>query len=137
MLIAYSAYIILPKNYERMNYQKSSAYKTYNYIKNNLTMDDKVAHDHMVAVPSSMQKISCHFWQGCGTDYIDEFKPNFVMLDKSFSFITPSKETQRLLKYVKDNNMVLIGTIGAEHGNVVDKSLAKENKNEIAIYKKH
>lgn len=136
LAIFYAGYTNLPKTFDRLHYKEGSAYKTYSYIKNHVTMNDKIAHDHMVAVPVEMEKISCHFWRGCGSDYIEEFNPNYVMFDNKFSLVLPSKETQRLQKYIEDHKMVLIHKITAKHGNVVDQDIAGSSDIEIFIYKK-
>lgn len=132
----YSSYTVIPALYKRLNYKKSSAYVSYMYVKENLTINDRVAHDHMVAIPTELNQISCHFWRGCGTDYIEEFNPNYVMLDPNYSSTSPAKETVRLLKYIKDHNMILIKKIYAIHGNTFDAEVKGSNSAVISIYKK-
>ena len=101
----------------RLDYKNSISFKTYEYI-NNIRSGDKIAHDHFVAVPFDMNNISCHFWHGCGTDYIEEFNPTYVMFNPNFSFNGPSKETLRLKKYIKDHNMKLVSKIASRQGNI-------------------
>jgi len=121
----------------RLDYKNSIAFKTYKYINNNIKSGDKIAHDHFVAVPSNMNNISCHFWHGCGTDYIEEFNPTYVMFNPIFSFNGKSVETERLAKYVKDHNMVLIGKITSLQLNIVDVGINNnDNSVGVLIYKK-
>jgi hypothetical protein len=121
----------------RLDYKNSIAFRTYEYINNNIKPDDKIAHDHFVAVPYEMNNISCHFWRGCGTDHIDEFNPNYVIFNPDFSFNGKSIETKRLARYVKDHNMVLIGKITSFQFNVVDVGIDNnDNSVGVLIYKK-
>ena len=121
----------------RLDYKNSIAFRTYEYINNNVKPGDKIAHDHFVAVPDKMHNISCHFWRGCGTDYIDEFNPNYVIFNPDFSFNGKSIETKRLARYVKDHNMVLIGKITSLQFNVVDIGINNnDNSIGVLIYKK-
>ncbi|QDC88110.1 hypothetical protein [Candidatus Methylopumilus universalis] len=100
----------------RLNYKESIAFKSYNYIKGIIKPGDKIAHDQLVAIPQEFKSASCHFWAGCGTDFIEEFNPNYVIFDPNFSYIKPgpTKETQRLNKYVQDHKMILIGKISSD-----------------------
>jgi hypothetical protein len=123
-------------SYDRFDYKSSIAFKTYNHVKNNIKITDKVAHDHFVAVPFEMNSISCHFWRGCGTDYIEEFNPNYVIFNPNYSFVNPSKEAARLGQYVREHNMVLVATISAKHGNVVDVDINGNNSASVLVYKK-
>jgi hypothetical protein len=121
----------------RLDYKNSIGFRTYEYINNNVNPGDKIAHDHFVAVPDKMNNISCHFWRGCGTDYIDEFNPNYVIFNPDFSFNGKSIETERLARYVKDHNMVLIGKITSLQFNVVDVGINNnDNSVVVLIYKK-
>jgi hypothetical protein len=57
-------------------------------------------------------KNGCHYWHGCGTDYIDTFKPNYIMFNAKYSANGgPYLETERLKKYIAKNNMYLIETL--------------------------
>lgn len=121
----------------RLNYKNSIAFRSYDYIKSNIKNGDKIAHDHFVAVPDYMNNISCHFWRGCGTDFIEEFNPNYVIFNPNFSFNGKSIETQRLEKYVKDHNMILAGKISSLQFNIVDVGISNnDNTVSILIYKK-
>ncbi len=122
----------------RLDYKNSIAFRTYEYINNNIKSGDKIAHDHFVAVPSNMNNISCHFWHGCGTDYIEEFNPTYVMFNPNFSFNGPSKETLRLKKYIKDHNMKLVSSIAARQANIVDIGInGGDDAVKVLIYKKN
>jgi hypothetical protein len=116
----------------RLDYKNSISFKTYEYI-NNIRSGDKIAHDHFVAVPFDMNNISCHFWHGCGTDYIEEFNPTYVMFNPNFSFNGPSKETLRLKKYIKDHNMKLVSKIASRQGNIN----GGDDTVQVWIYKKN
>lgn len=124
LILASSAHSAITQLNLRLNYKESTAYKTYSYVKNNLTLADKLVYDHYVALPSQLNEIGCHYWHGCGTDHIEEFKPNYVMFDEKFQINNmPYNETERLKKYVKDHKLKLIETI-------------KSNGQTISIYKK-
>ncbi len=112
----------------RLNYKKSIAFKSHNYIKSTIKPGDKIAHDHLVAVPREFKSASCHFWNGCGTDFIEEFNPNYIIFDPNFSYINPgpTNETQRLNKYVQDHKMILIEKISSD----LPSSLS------VSVYKK-
>ncbi len=117
----------------RLDYKNSIAFKTYEYINNiNIRSGDKIVHDHFVAVPFDMNNISCHFWHGCGTDYIEEFNPTYVMFNPNFSFNGPHKETLRLRKYVKDHNMKFVSKIASRQAGIN----SDDDSVEVWIYKK-
>jgi len=103
--------VSLPTGYDRLNYQNSATYKVYNYIEENIPNDSKIAHDHFVAIPSDKGIIACHFWQGCGTDYIEEFKPDYVIFDENWTCCGKNLSTDRLKKYISDHHFILIDTI--------------------------
>lgn len=106
LTISVSAHEIIPKTINRFFYKDSMAYKSYEYVKNNLTQNDKLVYDHFVALPSNMASLGCHYWHGCGTDYIEKYNPNYIMFNEfneSFSI----NEKERLKKYVKDHKMRL------------------------------
>lgn len=123
-------------SYNRFDYKNSIAFKTYGYVKDNIKITDRVAHDHFVAIPFNMNNISCHVWRGCGTDYIEDFNPNYVIYDSNYSLVSPSKETARLRQYIREHNMVLVATISARHGNVVDAHIEGNNSSSVVVYKK-
>ena len=82
-------------------------------------------HDHFVAIPDKKDVESCHYWRGCGTDYIEEFDPDYVIFNMEWTFgggIHAS--TQRLLDYIEDHDMVLVEVIG------------KQNATKVWIWKK-
>lgn len=107
----------VPYALERFEYKKSLAYLTFNYLEEEISDEDRIAHGHKIAMPSHMRNQACHFWQGCGTDYIEEFNPNYVMYVPSWTInnVTPS-ETRRLDQYVKEHNMKLVTKINGVRG---------------------
>ncbi len=136
LFIAVCARNAILKSFARFDYQSSIAFHTYSFIKNNVKNDDKIAHDHFVAVPFEMNSISCHFWRGCGTDFIEKFNPNYVIYNPNYSFAWPSKETERLTKYVQDHNMILITKIEGNQANPVDADIKGSNLASVYVYKK-
>jgi hypothetical protein len=59
------------------------------------------------------------------------------MFNPIFSFNGKSVETERLAKYVKDHNMVLIGKITSLQFNIVDVGINNnDNSVGVLIYKK-
>ena len=99
---------------QRFSYKEGVSYRSFEYIKENLSIDDKIANDHHVAVPYSMKNISCHYWQSCNNyDKIVLFNPNYV----AFAHPLPvwswsdNPEGKALEKFVKDKNMQLIKAI--------------------------
>jgi hypothetical protein len=113
LLIASNFYVSLPVAYSRFNFKEETIYKVYQYIEEEIPDGSKIAYDHFVAIPENKIIESCHYWRGCGTDYIEEFDPDFVMFNMDWKFgggINPS--TQRLMDYVEDHNMVLVEIIG-------------------------
>ncbi len=103
--------ISIPAGYVRLDYQNSVIYRVYNYIEHNIPHGTRVAYDSFVAIPSDKKITGCHYWQDCGTDYIEEFRPNYVIFNERppNGAITP--ETARLVKYVSDHHFRLIATI--------------------------
>jgi hypothetical protein len=56
--------------------------------------------------------IGCQYWQGCGTDYIEEFHPDYVIFSDDWTFGgTKLAESLRLEKYVKDHHFILTDRI--------------------------
>ncbi len=123
-----SIYYNIPRIFDRLYYKDSLSYITYNYIKNNITPEDKVVHDHFIAFPSAMKEYGCHFWHGCGTDYIDEYQPNYVIFNEYYR-VNDKKyaETERLKQYIKEANLTFVKKI---YGN------NNENNITVSIYKK-
>ena len=119
-----SVYYNIPKIFDRLSYEDSIAYVTYNYIKNNITSKDKVVYDHHVAFPSTMENYGCHFWHGCGTDYIDEYEPNYIIFYEDYK-INGKKhaETERLKQYIKEKQIALVKEL---HGKDITISVYKK-----------
>ena len=133
--ISFLARDAISASYARFQYKDSLAFKTYTYVTNNLKATDRVAHDHFVAIPFEMNNISCHFWRGCGTDYIEEFNPNYVIYNPNYSFGNPSKELARLKQYVIDHNMILEATISSRNINSIDADAKSDKFASVYIYK--
>lgn len=104
--------VSIPMGYTRLMYKETAIYKIYSYIQNRIPDGSRIAHDHLVAFPSDEGLLGCQYWQGCGTDYIEEFQPDYVIFSEDWTFngeILP--ETRRLKKYVKDHKFLLVDTI--------------------------
>jgi hypothetical protein len=121
----------LPLGYTRFKYQNSLAFKTYEYIEKNIPDGSKIAHDHLVAIPTDKKISACHYWQGCGTDYIEGFQPDYVFFVKNWTFnemTTPP--TKRLEKYITNHQFILINTITGfsadEAGHIYSVSIWKK-----------
>jgi|688.fasta_scaffold73659_3 hypothetical protein len=105
---------------ERFSYKEGLAYKSYEYIKENLSINDKIAHDHHVAIPFSMKNISCHYWHSC-TNYnrILDSNPNYI------AFLDPlpvwgwsdNLQGKALKQYAEDKKMKLVKTINDKSSN--------------------
>jgi hypothetical protein len=123
-----SIYTNVPKIVDRIYYQNSIAYLSYEYIIQNILPSDKIAYDSHVAFPEAIKNQGCHYWRECGTDYIYDYKPNYVMFYEDY--IVNGKKfagTERFKKYIKENNLTLIKKID---GIVDDKKIT------ISVYKK-
>jgi len=118
LVLLHDSSISIPMGYARLNYQNSLIYEVYNYVEDNIPTGSRIAHDRFVAIPSDKGITGCHFWQGCGTDYIEEFRPDYVMFVENWTFngsVLP--ETARLEEYVNDHRFELEDTI---QGNSTD-----------------
>lgn len=130
VILLYSCYIAIKASIklssERYDFRDTTPYLTYNYIIENSKNGEKFAYDHFVAFPSEFSDRGCHYWQGCGTDYVEEFKPDYVMFNDEFKINgKPLVEKERLKKYIADHNMKLDGFIKSNKQNL-----------KISIYKK-
>jgi hypothetical protein len=105
---------------QRFSYKEGLAYRSYEYVKDNLSTNDKIAHDHHIAIPFSMDNISCHYWRSCNNyDRIANFNPKYV------AFLDPlpvwgwsdNLEGKALKKYVENNKMKLVKTIYDKNSN--------------------
>jgi hypothetical protein len=131
IFISFSAIIyVISKSIERFQYKDSFIYESYNYVKNNITLSDKVAYDHYVAMPSTLSTVSCHYWNGCGNKkHLENFNPNYVMFYEEFKINgRKHEETKVLESYVKKNNMKLVDKIFDKRSDVVI-SIYKKNNN--------
>ncbi|HUE99689.1 MAG TPA: hypothetical protein VMN99_10570 [Anaerolineales bacterium] len=106
--------ISLPVQWNRLTYQDSLAYQSYQYIEAEIPAGTKIAHDQFVAVPYDTDIVGCHYWAGgCGSDYIEKFQPDYVIFNDDWTFqgATVPQKT-RLITYINDYDFVLIDTIG-------------------------
>jgi hypothetical protein len=106
---------------QRFSYKEGVSYRSFEYIKENLNIDDKIANDHHVAVPYSMRNISCHYWHACNNyNKIVDFAPTYV------AFLDPlpvwgwsdNLEGKALKKYAEDKKMKLVKTINDKNSNI-------------------
>jgi hypothetical protein len=135
--VALYFYSSFPNSISRLDFKKSVAFVSYEYIKNNLAAGDRVAHDHMIAVPGQMSIKFCHFWQGCGVpSHLASFEPNYIIIDAEASKSGISKdEYKTLFDYIKNNNFKLIKEIKLDgSANILNGYSSKEI--DIFIYKK-
>ena len=124
--LASSIHSNIPKIFGRLNYKDSTAYLTYNYLKNNIVPEDKIVYDHFVALPDSLKSQGCHYWQGCGTDYINEYQPNYVIFNEDYTINDKkSAESVRLKNYVKEKKLTLVKKLGG--------ASYLDNENKVAI----
>ena len=87
------------------------------YIDKNLNGRDKLVYDHFVGVPQGLLQTSCSYWNGCGTDYIETYAPDFVIFNEAYT-INHKKydKTERLKKYVADHRFTLVEKITGSTG---------------------
>ncbi|PCS24001.1 glycosyltransferase family 39 protein [Candidatus Enterovibrio escicola] len=117
LTILSNLYTLTPTLITRLLYKEGIAYKTYEYVSKHLVPTDKLVYDQYVALPDKMKSQGCHYWQGCGTDYIDKYQPNYVMFNEMLTAFGNAgsgqqpTETLRLKKYIKDYNLQLIDSI--------------------------
>jgi hypothetical protein len=108
--------VSLPILWNRLKYQDSLAYLSYKYIEANIPDDKRIAHDHFVAVPSQRGLEGCDYSsEGCGTDYIEQFRPHYVIFDPNWTsdeVVVLQTLKARMIKYIRDQDFVLIDTIG-------------------------
>jgi hypothetical protein len=105
---------------DRFSYKEGLAYKSYEYVKVNLNINDKIAHDHHVAIPFFMKNISCHYWHSCNNyNRINDFEPKYV------AFLDPlpvwgwsdNLEGKALKQYAQDKKMKLVKIISDKNSN--------------------
>jgi hypothetical protein len=101
-------------------YKNTLIYKVYSFIEEKIPDGSKVANDHLVALPSGKGLIDCDYWAGgCGTDYIEEFMPDYVIFSENWKFNGETDPgTRRLAKYVSDYHFILIETISFEGSDI-------------------
>jgi hypothetical protein len=109
--------VTIPEGYDRLMYKDTLTFKVYNYIEEKIPRGSKVANDHLVGLPSDKGLIDCDYWSaGCGTDYIEEFQPDYVIFSENWKFNgdTTVPGTLRLKKYISDHHFILIDTLSDE-----------------------
>ena len=121
LIFTYNNFLSTIKNLkERFSYKESLAYTSFEYVKENFTINDKIAHDHHVAIPFSKKEIGCHYWQSCNTyDKILNFNPIYV------AFLDPlpvwgwtdNAQGKALKKYAEDKKMKLVKIIDVKNSN--------------------
>jgi hypothetical protein len=124
--------ISLPTEWARLRYQDTLAYKSYQYIETKIPKGKKIVYDHLVAIPSDRNLNGCQYWQGCGTDYIEQFNPDYVIFSPNWTFGgTTLPQTARLAKYTDDHHFILVDTIiGSVPSDSDDLSLEVWKKSE-------
>ena len=101
----------------RLQYKDSIAYKSYDYIVHNFDNKDRIAYDNFVGMPEDMEETTCHYWRGCGEDYIETYAPDIVMFNEDNEVNGQKyKETDRLARYVVDHNLKLIAKVTGTDG---------------------
>lgn len=104
MLLGGSMLDTIRSLHDRLDYKNSIAWVTYDYVRQTVQSNERVVHDHFVAVPDARKSQACHYWQGCGTDAIEEFAPDVVMFNPEFRVSEqPYAETERLKRYVREH----------------------------------
>jgi hypothetical protein len=105
----------------RLSYKDTPTYKTYQFINNNLNINDRIANDHFIAIPEKLNNIQCHYWRECNSyEAIVKFNPNYVAHIDPLPVWgwSPNNEGKNLLKYINQNNMGLLKTfefINSDH----------------------
>jgi len=104
--------VSIPEGYARLMYQDSLVFKVHSYIEENIPNGSRMAYDQFVALPSDRGLVGCSYWQGCGTDYIEEFQPDYVLFVENWTLGGARlPENARLEKYINDHHFVLVDTI--------------------------
>ena len=110
--LALAIQVIAPTLNTRLQYKGSISYLTYAWLRDNLKPGDKVVYDHLTGVPAAMQANACHYWSTCAGDYINVFKPDYIIFDPDFSINNrPFAPTDHLKQYIADHHMVLVTKI--------------------------
>jgi len=116
LIINFSIPEVIPHLSKRLEYKGSDSYKVFMYLTAHILPSDKIAYDHFVTLPAHMKAQSCHYWQGCGTDYIDEYQPNYVIFNTKFIYLgKKDAQNERLKQYVRENTLQLIDTLKVDN----------------------
>lgn len=102
-----SIYVTVVNSKDRYwNYKNSMAFKSYEYILRNFDENDKIIHDHLVAMPSKFDKNTCDYW--FNKDCLKKFEPDYIMIVRNFKTNGErSGQLKKILEYVEKNNMKL------------------------------
>jgi hypothetical protein len=103
----------------RLNYRATVTYQAYQYMAEYMPEGAKIAHDHIVALPTREKGlVSCHYWQACSTiEGIRDFDPDFLVFNPEYTHNYKVPEnTQNMLDYVEEANMEEIYSV---HGGVI------------------
>jgi hypothetical protein len=140
VIISSYFYNSFPRSIARLNFQNSTAFITYDYIKNNLKKGDKVAHDYKTAIPSQSGVVSCHFWQGCGDpSHLESFRPDYIIFENEGRNSGISiNEYKSLIDYISINDFKLVKEInGFSSKNIFNgESIGKHDSITVYIYKR-
>lgn len=130
------AYQAIPASVNRLNFEKSVAAISYNYIKQKLRQGDKLVMDYQVAVPTDLGVVSCGMWTGCGdVAAITSFKPDYVMFDQQAAGGISPSEFFAFKDFVRKNSYKLIDRLPVQGSHNVftgERTLGSE----ILVYKR-
>jgi hypothetical protein len=117
----------VPQAHARLRYKDSLTFKIFDYMQNKIPPGSKVANDHFVGVPANSGLVDCDYWaSGCGTDYIEQFQPDYIVFYEDWTFNGEFVAGNlRLKRYIKDHNFILVDTISTE-GNPMTISVWKK-----------
>jgi hypothetical protein len=132
----YYLYEFLPGSISRLNFEKSVASVSYNYIKNKLQAGDRLVMDYQIAFPSKMGILTCGMWTGCGTEEaIDAFMPDYLIFDQEAAGGISQAQFLSFKEFVRKNNFQLIDSLPV----VGDKNILNGSRalgSEILVYKR-
>lgn len=130
---------LLPVLESRLDYKTTLAFRTYGLADGMLSgqqnQNNRVAHDYLVAIPSKYTERACHIWRGCGTDYIETFNPDYIILS-DYPSVVASLEYKRMQKYIKDYDMKLVVEQDGVSDIFVDSKVANTRAHTVRVYAK-
>lgn len=132
----YYAYDSIPNSINRLNFEKSVATVSYNYINQKLRSGNRLVMDYQIAVPANLGIISCGMWTGCGTESaITSFKPEYVMFNQEAAAGISPAEFSAFKNFVEKNNYNLIDKLSVQ-GNHNIFTGQRTSNTEILVYKR-